>query len=385
MKTTVVDVADVSKSFKIHYERHQSLKERLLHPRTGHSEEFMALRDISFTMEEGETVGIIGQNGSGKSTLLKCICGVLQPTAGEIRLRGSLAALLELGAGFQLELSGRDNVYLYGTMLGFSKKRVDEIFDDIVAFSEIEHFIDTPVKFYSSGMYVRLAFAVAVNVNPDILVVDEVLAVGDERFQAKCIDRIRRFQEEGRAILLVTHSADQIRALASRAIVLESGLMIANGPVSESLRIFREHLLGDTPSNEINENQGGEVRIDSVSTPTGSFDVQSGATMHFDVHLTAATAYSGNFVLEIFTRAGVLVSRSDPQGSPINLRPGPNTIGIDLPNIPLLDGVFDVNVGVVDPRGSNVKAWGEKVATLQVTYGGRRGGLVELDAAIHQY
>jgi ABC-2 type transport system ATP-binding protein len=335
-------------------------------------------------MEEGETVGIIGHNGSGKSTLLKCICGVLQPTTGEIRLRGSLAALLELGAGFQLELSGRDNVYLYGTMLGFSKKRVDQIFDDIVDFSEIEHFIDTPVKFYSSGMYVRLAFAVAVNVNPDILVIDEVLAVGDERFQAKCIDRIRRFQQEGRAILLVTHSADQIRALASRAIVLESGHMIANGEVAESLRIFREHLLGDTPSNEVNEHNGADVHIDSVTTPTGSFDVQSGASMHFDVHITSVTAYSGNFVLEIFSRAGVLVSRSDAQGAPINLRPGTNTIGIDLPNIPLLDGIFDVNVGVVDPRGSNVKAWGEKVATLQVTYGGRQGGLVELDASIRQ-
>ncbi len=382
--TVVVDVADVSKDFKIHYERHQSLKERLLHPKTGSTEDFSALKDISFQMHEGETVGILGHNGSGKSTLLKCICGVLQPTSGEIRLRGSLAALLELGAGFQLELSGRDNVYIYGAMLGFTRKRIDQIFDDIVDFSEIQHFIDTPVKFYSSGMYVRLAFAVAVNVNPDILVIDEVLAVGDERFQAKCIDRIRRFQEEGRAILLVTHSADQVRSLASRAIVLESGLMIANGPVSESLRIFREYLLGDTPSNEVNEHHNADVHIDSITTPSGTFDVQSGASMHFDVHITSATAYSGNFVLEIFTRAGVLVSRSDAQGAPINLRPGANVIGIDLPNIPLLDGVFDVNVGVLDPRGSNVKAWGEKVATLQVTYGGRQSGLVELDATIRQ-
>ena len=381
--TIVVDVANVSKDFKIHYERHQSLKERLLHPKTGTTEDFSALKDISFQVQEGETVGILGHNGSGKSTLLKCICGVLQPTSGEIRLRGSLAALLELGAGFQLELSGRDNVYIYGAMLGFTRKRIDQIFEDIVDFSEIHHFIDTPVKFYSSGMYVRLAFAVAVNVNPDILVVDEVLAVGDERFQAKCIDRIRNFQEEGRAILLVTHSADQVRSLASRAIVLESGLMIANGTVAESLRIFREHLLGDTPSNEVNEHSA-DVHIESVTTPSGSFAVQSGASMHFDVHVTSATAYSGNFVMEIFTRAGVLVSRSDAQGAPINLRPGSNTIGIDLPNIPLLDGVFDINVGVVDPRGSNVKAWGEKVATMQVTYGGREGGLVELDAAIRQ-
>ena len=384
MKTTVVDVADVTKSFKIHYERHQSLKERLLHPRTGHSEEFIALENISFQVSEGETVGILGHNGSGKSTLLKCICGVLQPTSGEIRLRGSLAALLELGAGFQLELSGRDNVYLYGTMLGFSKKRVDQIFDDIVAFSEIENFIDTPVKFYSSGMYVRLAFAVAVNVNPDILVIDEVLAVGDERFQAKCIDRIKRFQTEGRAILLVTHSADQVKALANRAIVLESGRMIANGEIADSVRIFREHLLGDRPATPGTAAAPSDIHIESLTTPSGSFDVQSGASVHFDVHITSTTAYSGNFVLEVFTRAGVLVSRSDATGAPVNLRPGHNTVGIDLPNLPLLDGVFDINVGVVDERGSNVKAWSEKIATMQVTYGGRHGGLVELDASFSQ-
>jgi ABC-2 type transport system ATP-binding protein len=213
----VIEVEGVSKKFKIHHERHQSLKERLLHPRSGTTEVFDALSDINFTVGEGETLGIVGHNGSGKSTLLKCICGVLKPTTGEIRLRGSLAALLELGAGFQTELSGRDNVYLYGAMLGFSRKMVDGIFDDVVAFSEIEQFIDTQVKFYSSGMYVRLAFAVAVNVDPDILVVDEVLAVGDERFQAKCVDRIRRFQQEGRTILLVTHNADQVRALCDRA------------------------------------------------------------------------------------------------------------------------------------------------------------------------
>ena len=239
----VIEVDNISKSFKIHHERHQTLKERLLHPKSGTTELFSALNNVNFTIAEGETVGIVGHNGSGKSTLLKCICGVLQPSSGEIRLRGSLAALLELGAGFQGELSGRDNVYLYGAMLGFSRKMVDRIFDEIVAFSEIEQFIDTQVKFYSSGMYVRLAFAVAVSVSPDILVVDEVLAVGDERFQQKCIDRIKKFQEEGRSILLVTHNADQVRALCNRAIVLDSGLMVADGPASEALRVFREHQL----------------------------------------------------------------------------------------------------------------------------------------------
>jgi ABC-2 type transport system ATP-binding protein len=381
--TTVISVEGVNKTFKIHHERNQSLKERLLHPRTGRTEIFQALQDVSFNVAAGETVGILGHNGSGKSTLLKCICGVLQPTSGEIRLRGNLAALLELGAGFQVELSGRDNIYLYGTMLGFSKKKIDEIFDEIVAFSEIEHFIDTQVKFYSSGMYVRLAFAVAVNVNPDILVVDEVLAVGDERFQAKCIDRIRRFQQEGRAILLVTHSGDQVRALCDRAVVLDSGRMIANGDVADSLRIFRDALMRDTVAHQ-ETGDAGEISIDAITTPSGSFDVKSGAAMRFDVHLTSTTAYSGNFVLEIFSQSGVLVSRTDRLGAPVQLRPGANVVSIDIPNLPLLDGIFDINVGIVDERGANVKAWSEKVASMQVSYGGREGGLVELGALIRQ-
>jgi len=381
--TTVIEVKDVNKTFKIHHERNQSLKERILHPRSGRVEIFQALKDISFTVDAGETVGILGHNGSGKSTLLKTICGVLQPTSGEIRLRGNLAALLELGAGFQVELSGRDNIYLYGTMLGFSKKRIDEIFDEIVAFSEIEHFIDTQVKFYSSGMYVRLAFAVAVNVNPDILVVDEVLAVGDERFQAKCIDRIRRFQEEGRAILLVTHSADQVRALCDRAVVLDSGLMIANGPVADSLAIFRDAMMKDPVSHQ-EAGDVSDVTIDSVTTPNGSFDVANGASVHFDVQITSATAYSGYALLEVFSRTGVLVSRSDRMSAPVTLRPGANTVSVELPNVPLLDGVYDLNFGIVDERGANVKAWSEKVASMQVSYNGREGGLVELGAVIRQ-
>ena len=381
--TTVIEVAGVAKQFKIHHERHQSLKERLLHPRSGSTEVFHALADISFSVADGETVGILGHNGSGKSTLLKCICGVLQPTSGIIRLRGSLAALLELGAGFQHELSGRDNVYLYGAMLGFSRKMIDAIFDDIVAFSELGQFIDTQVKFYSSGMYVRLAFAVAVNVNPDILVVDEVLAVGDERFQAKCIDRIRHFQREGRSILLVTHQADTVRAICDRAIVLDGGQLVADGPVHESLRIFREHLLG---SAVLHDGAGilASVNIDNISTPSGSFEVRNGAGLHFDVDVSSESALSGNFMMEIFTRSGQLVSRSDSRGAPVNLRPGPNRIGVDLEELPLLDGVYDINVGIVDVHGTTVVAWREQAASMQVLYDGREGGIVEIGPTIHQ-
>ncbi len=383
--TTVVDVRGVTKEFKIHHERHQSLKERLLHPRSGSTEAFHALRDVGFTVGDGETVGILGHNGSGKSTLLKCICGVLQPTSGEIRLRGSLAGLLELGAGFQHELSGRDNVYLYGSILGFSRRSIDAIFDDIVAFSELDQFIDTQVKFYSSGMYVRLAFAVAVNVDPDILVVDEVLAVGDERFQAKCLDRIQTFQREGRSILLVTHSSDTVKAICDRAVVLESGRLIADGPVAESLRTFREHLLGEAPerAGEVGEGRPA-VTIDAVTSASGTFEVKSGAGVHLDVVIGAHGPLAGNLVLEVFTRSGQLVSRSDPRRAPLSLNHGQNRVSVELDSLPLLDGVYDLNVGVVDPHGSTVYAWREQAAALQVLYDGREGGIVELAPRVSQ-
>ncbi len=378
-----IEVEGIAKRFTIHHERNQTLKERILHPRSGSSEDFDALVDINFSVAQGETLGIVGHNGSGKSTLLKCICGVLQPTTGQIRLRGNLAALLELGAGFQHELSGRDNIYLYGSMLGFSRKMVDRIFDDVVAFSELEHFIDTPVKFYSSGMYVRLAFAVAVNVDPDILVVDEVLAVGDERFQAKCIDRIRHFQRQGRTILLVTHQADTVRAICDRAIVLERGHMIADGPVTESLRIFRERLLGDVADHR--PAGTGSVRVSGVSSVSGSFEARHGAGLKVDVTFTSDHAVSGNLVLEVFTRTGLLVSRNDAQAAPVSLRPGVNKVSVAFSNVPLLDGIYDLNVGLVEPEGATVIAWSEKAASIQVLYDGRSGGVVEIETSVTQW
>ncbi|MGH9082445.1 MAG: ABC transporter ATP-binding protein, partial [Acidimicrobiales bacterium] len=238
-----VDVQDVSKRFRLYHEKYTSLKEKVIHAGRVPYEELWALRGVSFDVQEGETLGILGRNGSGKSTLLKCVCGVLQPTSGRVVVRGKLAGLLELGAGFQQELSGRENIYLNGSMLGLARREVDRMFDDIVEFAELGQFIDNQVKFYSSGMYVRLGFAVAVNVDPDVLVIDEVLAVGDERFQRKCMDRIKLFQKEGRTIIFVSHSPDQVRSICDRAVVLADGNMIALGVPGEAVRIFREHLL----------------------------------------------------------------------------------------------------------------------------------------------
>ncbi len=239
MGTNVIEVRDVSKRFVIRKEK--SLKERVVNfGRSNlHKEDFWALRDITLDIEAGTTVGLVGPNGSGKSTLLKTIGGILQPTTGTVGLRGRLAALLELGAGFHQDLTGRENVYLNASILGLSRQQTDGYFDAIVDFSGIEEFIDTQVKFYSSGMYVRLAFAVAVHVDPDVLLVDEVLAVGDEPFQRKCMDRIRGFQRDGRTIVLVTHSLDQVAQLCDRAVVLDHGRIAADGAPGEALRVLR--------------------------------------------------------------------------------------------------------------------------------------------------
>jgi ABC-2 type transport system ATP-binding protein len=238
--TTVIRVTDVSKQFALN--ANKSLKERLVNARTTkqNRSEFWALRNIDLEIPSGASVGLIGHNGSGKSTLLKVIGGILSPTEGYVERRGRLAALLELGAGFHGDLTGRENVYLNASILGLSRADTDRYFDDIVEFSGIAEFLDTQVKFYSSGMYVRLAFSVAVHVDPEILLIDEVLAVGDEAFQRKCLEKIRSFQREGRTIIFVTHALDLVRDLCSRAVLLDHGVMQYDGAPTQAIRMIRD-------------------------------------------------------------------------------------------------------------------------------------------------
>jgi ABC-2 type transport system ATP-binding protein len=237
--TPAVTVEGVAKRFRRYHERPTSLKERALHLRGSRAEDFWALRDVSLEIPEGHTVGLVGANGSGKTTLLKIIGGILRPTSGIVSTRGRIAALLELGAGFHPELTGRENVYLNASILGLSRKETDAYFDDIVSFAELEDFIDNQVKHYSSGMFVRLGFAVAVHVNPSILLVDEVLAVGDEAFQRKCLARVREFQREGRTIVFVTHAMQLVGQICHSAVMLDKGRVVASGTVHDVIREYR--------------------------------------------------------------------------------------------------------------------------------------------------
>ena len=254
---TVVKVAGASKRFVIRKEK--SLKERLVNSAGPTSTRMTSGRCGTSTWRStaGRTVGLIGPNGSGKSTLLKLIGGILQPTSGTVEHRGRLAALLELGAGFHPDLTGRENVFLNASILGLSRKQTATFFDAIVAFSGIEQFIDTQVKFYSSGMYVRLAFAVSVHVDPDVLLVDEVLAVGDEPFQRKCMDRIRQFQHEGRTIILVTHGLDAVADICDRAVVLEHGEIQVDGDPVDALRHLRADFEVDAAGGHRRPARGG--------------------------------------------------------------------------------------------------------------------------------
>jgi len=242
-RPAIVRVAGVSKRFVMR--KDNSLKERIVTlGRLGrrHREDFWALKNLDITIEAGTTIGLIGHNGSGKSTLLKVIGGIIDPTSGTVERRGRIAALLELGAGFHPDLTGRENVYLNASILGLSRETTDERFQDILDFASIGEFIDTQVKFYSSGMYVRLAFAVAVHTDPDLLLVDEVLSVGDEAFQRKCLDKIREFQKEGRTIVLVTHSLSQVTEMCSRAVLLNKGEVVFDGNPRKAVSAFRDIL-----------------------------------------------------------------------------------------------------------------------------------------------
>jgi ABC-2 type transport system ATP-binding protein len=411
--SVAVDVQDVSKRFRLYHEKYSSLKEKLIHIGRVPYEDLWALRDVAFEVGEGETVGILGRNGSGKSTLLKCVCGVLQPTAGQVVVRGKLAGLLELGAGFQQDLSGRENIYLNGSMLGLSKREVDRVFDDIVEFAELSQFIDNQVKFYSSGMYVRLGFAVAVNVDPDVLVVDEVLAVGDERFQRKCMDRIKRFQKEGRTILFVSHSPDQVRAICDRAVVLSDGVMVGHGLPGEAVRLFRERLMeaGDelalgtsegeppaeapgapAPAPEQLAADGGEgsrpVRLTEVTVDYPGMGerryLTPGETLVVRVGYQALAPVEGMVVsLELKMETGTLIHRTDTEilGQVLQVPTGPGSVEFHFDGLPLFDGTYDVLVGVYG-SGGILFDWREPASRFEMMNPGRATGLVALPVRV---
>ncbi len=358
MERPAILAEDVSKRFVTHRRRATSLKE-LFVQRGSVTEDFWALREVTTAIGHGETVGLIGPNGSGKSTLLKVLAGILQPSTGRVTIGGRIASLLELGAGFNGELSGRDNVYLNASLLGLSKREVDKLYDSIVDFAELGGRMDDAVKHYSSGMYVRLGFAVAVHVDPDILLVDEVLAVGDEAFQQKCLAKIDAFQREGRTILFVSHDLGLVERLCSRAIVLHRGRMMHDGDANEGSRVLRGLLgtVGDSGPQAadgldakieivgltITDHPGGEPRDaflpgEPLAVRVALRPEPGGAERTVDVKAVVM----GPFDIPVF------VMSSQERGG-VRLGDAPSyDVDFVVPELPPLLGGFVVSVGVTD-------------------------------------
>ena len=387
-------VDDVWESFRIFHDRPVSIRERLVGRRKTVAEEFWALKGVSFEVAPGESFAVIGPNGSGKSTLLKCLARILEPTRGRVEIEGRLAALLELGAGFHGDLTGRENVYLNASILGFRERDVDAIFDDIVDFSELEEFIDTPVRNYSSGMFVRLGFAVAINLEPQVLLVDEVLAVGDARFQQRCFERIRAIQRVGTTIVLVTHDLDSATTLCRQAVLLDKGELVASGKSHDVADAYRRRV-ADSGAYRMSQFAGGEVEGSGelaltnirIVGDTGKEYVESGERFAICFEAEAQTAVDNPvFGLIIRGHDGAYLFDTNTlwrrQRTGVFAPGAKAAVRFEL-TANLLPGSYLVTVAASDADGKRALDWHTDVLPLEIRGAASTRGIVDLNAGIH--
>jgi ABC-2 type transport system ATP-binding protein/lipopolysaccharide transport system ATP-binding protein len=362
-----IEVKDLSKRFRLASERRDSLKERVVRG-SGKYTDFWALRDVTLSIPRGTTFGLIGHNGSGKSTLLKTLAGIYRPTSGSVVANGRVSALLELGAGFHGELSGRENIYLNGSILGLSRKQIDAAMDQIIDFADIGEFLDSPVKVYSSGMYVRLGFAIAVTVDPEILIVDEIIAVGDEEFQRKCFDRLYELRKKGTTIVLVSHGLSLVADLCDQAAWLDHGQLRAVGP---SRDVIDEYLSAvNLKEAEAHAGTSGDIEADGERTARiGSGEVRVTQLEFLDhegkntgflstgERCTVRMHYQANTDLQAVTfglgfahESGVnLAGPNSGYGDrAFAVDAGLGVVDFEIPELLLQPGSFSVSVGVVD-------------------------------------
>lgn len=367
MTNTAIQIRSISKTFRVYHDRNQSLKASILSGHRSRYSEFWALKDVTLDIPEGKTFGFLGLNGSGKSTLLKCVARILTPNAGSITTRGRIAAMLEVGSGFHPELTGRENIYLNGTILGMSKAEIDRKFESIVDFSGVEEFIDQPVKNYSSGMYVRLGFAVAIHVEPEILLVDEVLAVGDLEFQEKCMAKFAQFREEGRTVVVVSHGLEQMRTFLDQAAWLDHGQLQEVGPATAIVDAFADKSHGVVLLPQGGTRFGsGEIRIVDLALIDGTGRPMSkprtGDSARVRVLYSASTDIHGAvFGVSIDTRDGVWVwgfHSRDRGVVPETIPAGTGYIDVVIPKLPLRQGAYELSASIQGDRGSHMfDAW----------------------------
>jgi ABC-2 type transport system ATP-binding protein len=354
-----VEIHEVSKRFRIQTGRDKTLKGSLVKRGRTHAEEFWALRDVSFDIAEGSTFGIIGENGCGKSTLLKCLARILTPDSGRVTVNGSFSAMLELGAGFHPDLSGRENVYLNGSILGLNRKEIDRRFDEIVEFSGLHQFIDTPVRNYSSGMYVRLGFAIAMNIEPDVLFVDEVLAVGDENFQRKCFEKFADYRAAGRTVVIVSHGLGAMRSMCDRVAWIDDGRLRDIGKPSAIIDAYTGESQPDAAVDVVGAHRWGSGEIvvthgellDAGGRPVR--ECRSGDDVTFRLHVrTTAPVHEPALCLTLQRMDGAVVT--GPGSRDVELQTGTVDGGgwfdLHVSDLTLLPGAYEVVSSVRDAQ-----------------------------------
>jgi lipopolysaccharide transport system ATP-binding protein len=375
---SVISVENLSKKYIIGHqkqERYTALRDvltegakrfthKLIHPFAASEndpthEEFWALRDVSFDIQQGDRVGIIGRNGAGKSTLLKILSRITEPTSGRISIKGRVASLLEVGTGFHPELSGRENIYLNGAILGMSKAEIKSKFDEIVAFAEIEKFLDTPVKRYSSGMYVRLAFAVAAHLEPEILIVDEVLAVGDAQFQKKCLGKMEEVGKEGRTVIFVSHNMAAMQSLCMKGILLHAGSVQYIGNQTDAIAAYLAGLtsLFDSLATRVDRQGSGEVQIQYVSLMNGAGELiesaVSGEGIRIRLYFNKNGSQSNSRIIAsvtVKTQTGtpVFMVHSRLTGDSLGTIPAQGFFELMIPRLPLPSSVYIIGFSLME-------------------------------------
>jgi ABC-2 type transport system ATP-binding protein len=391
MSNSAVSVENVWKYFRLYHEKNQYLKSTLLRGRRARYDEFWALKGVDFEIPFGSTFGIIGSNGPGKSTLLKCLAGILSPDKGSVSCNGRMAALLELGAGFHPDLSGRENIYLNGAILGMTRSEIDRKLEEIIDFSGLEKFVDTPVKNYSSGMVVRLGFAVATNVDPEILIIDEVLAVGDESFQHRCHEKIESFRQEGRTIILVSHGLMQVAQLCSTVAWLEKGVIQEIGPSYEVIGKYagQSHDAAPKVEGEIGERWGSHEAeitraefVDAEGVPVHVLKTGEPISLQIDytAHMPIKEPVFGIRITHLHG-TNVWGSNTKRMGfQPATLN-NSGAITLNIPELPILAGTYDLTVALTDQHETyEYDHWERRVRFDVVQYNSFDEGLIQIEA-----
>ncbi|WP_411348101.1 ABC transporter ATP-binding protein [Paenibacillus sp. WLX2291] len=386
----MIELNNVVKNFKIYDKPVDRLKEALSIRKTKYHKDFEALKGISFSIQKGDALGILGRNGSGKSTLLKLITGVLHPTIGDIQVHGKISAILELGTGFNPEYTGIENIRLNGMMMGYTADQIEQRMDRIIEFADIGDFINQPVKFYSSGMFARLAFAVSINVEPDILIIDEALAVGDTRFQIKCIDKLKEMKERGTTILFVSHASEQIKRFCNKAIWIKDGLIEAEGESSEIVDRYEDYM-------KMSSSQPNKPNITEVMAPDYAASDENDLLTPVDTSVLALIRkvelnndqfktfdkLTVDIQYEVYEQRiddlliGVAIYTPDREyifgpntyleKVEIPTTRGKHRVSYHIDSLPLISGTFVIDVGIFNNEGIVCLDYKESVKKFQVT------------------